>query len=111
MTLLGCNHLAYVIIVGFQRHAIQNRSLYCDTFGLQSFGIRKNLCVTVQFLLCFVVNLRAIFKYKPPGLIFGGAIERKVFALRVWRGGYMWRGLYMGGLIFSGFYGNLQKLA
>ena len=26
-------------------------------------------------------------------------------------GAYIWRDLYMEGLIFSGFYGNLQKLA
>ena len=34
------------------------------------------------------------------GLIFGGMIQRRVFALRV-RGAYIWRGLYMEGLIFG----------
>ena len=44
MTLFDYNHLAHVIIFG-----------KCD-----------NLSVTVQFLLCFILNLRAIYKLKPP---------------------------------------------
>ena len=99
MTLLGCNHLAYVIIVGFQCHAIQNRSLYCDTFGLQSFGIRKNLCVTVQFLLCFVVNLRAIFKYKPPEAYIWRGDLTEGFCVTSLEGG-----LYVEGLVHGGAY-------
>ena len=59
----------------------------------------------LQFLLCFTLYLRAIFKYKPPrgggGAIFGGAIEQKVFCVMS-LGAYNWRGLYMyvEGLIF-----------
>ena len=33
----------------------------------QEYGKCKNLCVTVQFLLCFILNLRTISKYKPRG--------------------------------------------
>ena len=56
-------------------------------------GKLKNLCVTVTLLICFILYLRAISKYKPPGayirrgdltgvrcefggLIFGGAYFR-----------------------------------
>ena len=49
---------------------------------------------TVFALYC--LYLRAISKYKlQEGLVFGG-----FFALRVW-GAYIWRGLYMEGLIFG----------
>ena len=53
--------------------------------------------------LCLTLYLRAISKYKPPGgrgLVFGGAIYRRVFALGVW-GVYIFRGLYLEGLIFG----------
>ena len=50
----------------------------------------------LPFLLCFTLYLRAISKYKPPGALY------RVFALRVWRA-YIWRGLYMEGLIFWNF--------
>ena len=44
VTLSDCNHLAHVLVLGKY----------------------KNLCVTVQFSLYFILNLRAIFyKYKP----------------------------------------------
>ena len=52
--------------------------------------------------LFFTLYLRAISKYKPPGgLIFlEGRFNGGFFALRVW-GVYIWRGLYMEGLIFG----------
>ena len=56
MTLCDGNHLAQVI---------------------KFFGKCKNLCVTLQFLLCYILNLSAISEYKP-GLVFGGAIQRRV---------------------------------
>ena len=50
---------------------------------------------------CFTLYLRAISKYKSPGGLY---LERRfnggVFALRVW-GAYIWKGLYMEGLIFG----------
>ena len=66
------------------------------------------LCVTVQFLLCFLLNLRAISEYKPPGAC-GGAIYRRVF-LRYEFGGLYLEGLINGGAnkwrgLFSEFYG------
>ena len=51
----------------------------------------------------FALYSGAISKYMPPGLIwliFGGAIKRRDFALRVW-GAYIWGVLYMEGLIFG----------
>ena len=66
----------------------------------------QKLYVTVPFLLCFIISyLRAVSKYKPPGLIFGGAINGGFFALVTSLGvlylfgDYTWRGL------FSEFYG------
>ena len=50
--------------------------------------------------LCFTLYLRAISKYKPPGgLYLEGRFNGGFFALRVW-GAYIWRDLYMEGLIF-----------
>ena len=52
--------------------------------------------VNLPFWLCFDLYLRAIFQVQATGgLIFGG-----FFALPVW-GAYIWRGLYMEGLIFG----------
>ena len=57
--------------------------------------------------LCFTLYLRAIFKYKPsPGgggggwLYLEGRFNGGFLALRV-LGAYIWRGLYMEGLIFG----------
>ena len=51
-------------------------------------------------MLCFTLYLRAISKYKPPrGLYLEGQFNRGSFAFRDW-GAYIWRGLYMEGLIF-----------
>ena len=53
---------------------------------------------TVFALFC--LYLREISKYKPPGgLYLEGQFNGRFFALRVW-GAYIWRGLYMEGLIF-----------
>ena len=67
MTLFDSNHWAHVIV----------------------------LCVTAQFLLCSILNLRAISEYKPPGAC-------------IWRGdlseGFCVTSLGGGGLIFGGAY-------
>ena len=76
MTLFGCNHLAHVIKV---------------------FGKCKNLCVKVQSLFCFIVNLRAFSKYKPPGTyICMGDLTEGFLRYEFGGGGgaYIWRGLY-----------------
>ena len=58
----------------------------------QDYGKCKNLCVTVQFLLCFILNLRTISKYKPwGGLVFGGAIYRTFFCVMSLGGLYLER--------------------
>ena len=54
------------------------------------------LCVTVQFFLCFILNLRAISEYKPPGACIWRGDLSKGF-LRCELGG---GGLYLEGLIF-----------
>ena len=58
----------------------------------------KNLYITVPFLLCFILYLRALSKYKPPGAY-------------IWRGDltegflrYEFGGLYLKGLIHGGAY-------
>ena len=52
-------------------------------------------------LLCFTLYLRAIFQVQAPGgLYLEGRFNGGFFALRVW-GAYIWRGLYMEGLIFG----------
>ena len=55
----------------------------------------------IPFLLCFALYLRASSEYKPPGgLIFGGAIKRRVFCVTgfffFWGGG---GALYLEGLV------------
>ena len=60
---------------------------------------------TVFALVCFSLYLREISKYKPPGgLIFGGAIQRRVF----WcyeSGGLIFAAAYTRTGLFSEFYG------
>ena len=56
---------------------------------------------SLTFLLCFTLYLRAISEYKPPGgLYLEGQFNGGFFLLQVW-GAYIWRGLYMEGLIFG----------
>ena len=62
-----------------------------------------NLILGRKFIvfLCFTLYLRAISKYKPlGGLYVEGRFNGGFFALEVW-GAYIWRGLYMEGLIFG----------
>ena len=52
------------------------------------------ISVTVQFLLCVILNLRAVSKYKPPGgLYLEGQFNIGFFALRV-SGAYTWRAYF-----------------
>ena len=62
-----------------------------------------NLILGRKFIvfLCFTLYLRAISKYKSlGGLYLEGRFNGGFFALEVW-GAYIWRGLYMEGLIFA----------
>ena len=56
----------------------------------------------LPFLLCFTLYSRANSKYKPPpgAYIRRGDLTEGFFVLRFW-GAYIWRGLYMEGLIFG----------
>ena len=53
------------------------------------------------FALFYFVHLRSIFQVQAPGgLYLEGRFNGGFFALPVW-GAYIWRGLYMEGLIFG----------
>ena len=60
--------------------------------------------MNLPFLLCFTLYLRAIFQVQAPrgggGLYLEGRFNGGFFALPDW-GAYIWRGLYMEGLIFG----------
>ena len=58
--------------------------------------------VNLPFLLCFTLYLRAIFQVQAPrgGLYLEGPFNGGFFVLLVW-GAYIWRGLYVEGLIFG----------
>ena len=67
----------------------------------KSSGLALQLEGNLPFLLCFTLYLWAISEYKPPGgLYMEGRFKGRFFALQVW-GAYIWRGLYMEGLIFG----------
>ena len=75
-TLFDCNHQAHV-----------------NKF----FGKCKSLCVTLQFLLCFILNLRAIRVQAPVCIWRGDLIYRRVSCFTSLGGGgaYIWRGLFL----------------
>ena len=72
-------------------------------------GLASQLEVNLPFLLSFTLYLRTILQVQAPGgLKFGGTIWRRVFCVTglggLYLGGggaYIWRGLYMKGLIFG----------
>ena len=67
----------------------------------KSIGLTLQLKVNLPFLLCFTLYSRANSKYKPSGGVYSeGRFNGGFFALRFW-GAYIWRGLYMEGLIFG----------
>ena len=66
----------------------------------KSSGLALQLEGNLLFLLCFTLYLRAISEYKSPGgLYMERRFNRQFFALQGW-GAYIWRGVYMEGLIF-----------
>ena len=84
----------------FQRPYLRGLFLEVLLFGRaylrRGWSTEEELEGNLPFLPCFTLYLRAISKYKSlGGLIFGGAISRRVFC--VMRSG----GLYMEGLIFG----------
>ena len=67
----------------------------------KSIGLALQLEVNLPFLLCFTLYLRAISNYNPPGRLYlEGRFNGGFFPLRV-SGAYIWRGLYIEGLIFG----------
>ena len=72
-----------------------------EIYFSKSIGLALQLEVNLPFLPCFTLYLRAIFQVQAPGGLYS---ERRFnggfFALPVW-GAYIWRGLYMEGLIFG----------
>ena len=76
-----------------------------------SLIVGRKFTVFALFYFVFAGNFPST---SPGGLIFGGAIYRRVFALPDW-GAYILRGLYMEGLIFgilqhNKLYGTLKNL-
>ena len=62
-----------------------------------SLIVGRKFTIFALFYFVFEGN----FKYKPPGgLYLEGRFNGGVFALRVW-GAYIWRALYMEGLMFG----------
>ena len=56
---------------------------------------------TVFALFYFVFEGNSRVQAPGAGLIYGGAIQRTVFLRYKFGGAYIWRGLYMEGLIFG----------
>ena len=60
-----------------------------------------SLIVGRKFTVFALFYLGQFSKYKPPGgLYLEGRFNGGIFALQVW-GAYIWRGLYIKGLIFG----------
>ena len=74
--------------------------IYGVKFAFQNL-LRLQLEVNLPFLLCFTLYLRAICQVQAPGgLYLEGRFNGGIFLLPVW-GAYIWRGLYIEGLIFG----------
>ena len=81
---------------------------FLEAFLFEGAYVRREICVSKSIGLALFLegNLPFFFVLLPPagrGLIFGGAIYRRVFALRLW-GVYIMRGL------FSEFYGTSYRV-
>ena len=56
----------------------------------------KIYVLTIQFFLCFILNLRAIYEYKSPGAcIWRGDLSDGFLGYEFGGGGYIWRGLFL----------------
>ena len=93
---------AYIFQRPFLRGLIFGRAyLRREICVSKSIGLTLQLEGNSPFFLCFTLYLRAISKYKlPGGLYLEGRFNGGFFELRAW-GAYIWRGLYMEGLIFG----------
>ena len=87
----------------FWRGLYSEGLIYGGKFAFQNdwAGLIVGRKFTVLLCVTLYTYLRAISKCKPPeGLYLEGRFNAGFFALRVW-GAYIWRGLYMEGLIFE----------
>ena len=95
----------------FQRPFL--RGLFLEGLLFGEAYLRREICVSksirlalwlevnLPFLPCFTLYLRAFFQLQAPrGLYLEGRFNGGFYALPVW-GAYIWRGLYMEGLIFG----------
>ena len=64
-----------------------------------SLTVGRKFTVFALFYFVFEGNFRV--QAPGAGLIYGGAIQRTVFLRYKFGGAYIWRGLYMEGLIFG----------
>ena len=84
---------------------------------MRDLSTEGNLRFKIDCAICFVLlcYLRAIFQVQAPGgLYLEGRFTGGFFALPDW-GAYIWKGLYMEGLIFgilqyNKLYGTLKNL-
>ena len=76
----------------FLRGLYSEGLIYGEKFAFQN-RLEGNLPLT--FLLCFTFVFEGKFQVQAPGgLVFGGAISLRVFALRVWGAGLIFGGAY-----------------
>ena len=71
--------------------------IYGGKFVFQSLIVGRKFTIFALFYFVFEGNFQV---QATGGLKFGGAIYQRVFALRVWIA-YIWKGLYLDGLIFG----------
>ena len=98
---------AYIFQRPFLRGLFLEALIFGGAYQRREICVSKSIVLSLQlevnllFWLCFTLYLRAILNQKPPGgLYLEGRFNGGFFALPVW-GAYIWRGLYMEGLIFG----------
>ena len=92
---------AYIFQRPFLRGLFWEGLIFGGAYLLSEICVSKSIGLALQL----EVNLLCIWgqfpKYKPPGVLYlEGRFNGGFFALPVW-GAYIWRGLYMEGLIFG----------
>ena len=82
------------------RRSLSTEGNLCFKIDWPSLIVGSRFTVFALFYFVFEGNFPNI---SPRGLIFGGRFNGGSFALPVWGGGgaYIWRGLYMEGLVFG----------
>ena len=77
--------------------------IWRERFASKSSGLALQLEGNFTVFALFYFVFEGNFRVQAPGagLIYGGAIQRTVFLRYKFGGAYIWRGLYMEGLIFG----------